>query len=100
MVIYDAGFNMNLRREAALHSTSLTNVTVGKKNKLMTPYEIVLNERPSLEKLRIFGCAMYTHKPKEGQKFRLSARAVQGILLRCEQGLYQTCNTQSNALPV
>ena len=88
-MIQAASLDMNFWGEAALHAAYLTNVTGGKANEGRTPFEVIYGVKPSLEKIRVFGCEAYIHEPKEKRHWKLSTRGKPGILLGHENGMYR-----------
>lgn len=95
VMLRSASLPMKFWGEAALHGSYLHNVTSGKPNDSMTPYEMTYNKKPDLSKLRIFGCAAYVHEPKERRAWKLSQRGNEGILLGHENGMYRVWNTKT-----
>ena len=51
-----------------------------------TPYEILLNKRPDISYIRVFGSRAYVHVPKKDRKWKLDKRAHVGFLVGFERG--------------
>ena len=51
-----------------------------------TPYETIYNKKPSLQHVRIFGCAAYVHIQKHNQKGKFHPRARKGIFIGYSNG--------------
>ena len=51
-----------------------------------TPYEILLNKKPDLSNLRIFGSKSYVHIPKAKRQGKFSERAKVGYLVGYDRG--------------
>lgn len=65
-ILADSGFGKEMWGEVVYTATYVTNrcpTTAVDVNK--TPYELWVGRKPDVSKLRTFGCAAYTHIPKE-----------------------------------
>ena len=51
-----------------------------------TPYEILLNKRPDISHIRVFGSRAYVHIPKNHRIWKLDKRAHAGFLVGFERG--------------
>lgn len=89
-ILAESGFGKEMWGEAVYTATYITNrcptaaVDVNK-----TPYELWTGRKPNVSKLRIFGCAAYTHIPKQlrtkldpkGRKLYMVGYTVNGYRL-------------------
>ena len=55
-------------------------------NSGITPYESIYNKKPSLNHVRIFGCAPYVHIQNHNQKGKFHPRARKGIFVGYSNG--------------
>lgn len=67
-----AGMSSGFRVEALIHATYLYNRTVMKVLKGRTPFELLLDVKPSNSAVRVFGCETYLHVHKEHRRGKLS----------------------------
>lgn len=66
--------------EATLHADYINNLTGGKDDEGLTPYEMVFGTKPNVGNILVFGCSAYLHEPKEKGHFKLVRREKTVIL--------------------
>ena len=88
-MLQTSGLPFKFWGEAALHASYILNVVSGKANDGMTPSEALIKSKPNISKLRVFGCAAYTHEPKERRFSKLAQRGRAGILLGHHAGMHR-----------
>ena len=72
----DKWWGRAIKTAAYIKNCSLTNGTDEKK----TPYELCYGKKPDLSNMKIFGCQVYAHEPKE-KYYKLNNRSKSGIFM-------------------
>ncbi len=72
----DEWWGRAIKTAAYIRNRCLTSATDEKK----TPYELCYGKKPDLSELRIFGCQVYAHEPKE-KYYKLGDRAKPGFFM-------------------
>lgn len=93
-MLADAKLPQKFWAEALSTAVYLRNRSPMEAVKEMTPFEAWTGEKPNVDHLRVFGCTVYGHVPKDEQK-KLDPKANKCILLVCgtetkEYRLYDT----------
>ena len=79
-MLHDQDIPMHLWAEAARTMVYVQNHTPHRVLKHKTPEELFSGKKPEVSHLRIFGCPMYIHIPKEKRK-KLDPSRKKGIFL-------------------
>lgn len=93
-MLADAKLPQKFWAEALSTAVYLRNRSPMEAVKEMTPFEAWTGEKPNVDHLRVFGCTVYGHVPKDERK-KLDPKAKKCILLVCgtetkEYRLYDT----------
>jgi hypothetical protein len=76
----DQGLSMFLWGEAAMMEIYVQNISPHRILKDMTPEEAFSSKKPNVENLRIFGCPVYSHIPKD-KRNKLEPSGKKGIFM-------------------
>jgi hypothetical protein len=79
-IMNDQNLSMFLWGEAVMTTSYVQNRSSHRILKNMTPKEAFLGKKPSVEHLRIFGCHVYIHVPKDKRK-KLEPLGKRGIFI-------------------
>jgi hypothetical protein len=79
-LLNDQGLSMFLWGEATMMTIYVQNRSPHRMLKDMTPEESFSGKKPNVENLRIFGCLVYSHIPKE-KRNKLEPSGKKGIFM-------------------
>jgi transposase InsO family protein len=83
-MLQDSGLGQELWAEAAATACVLRNLSLPASLD-KTPYELFFGKRPDVSRLRVFGCPVYVHVPKE-KRHKLQPPAEKGFFVGYERG--------------
>ena len=79
-ILHDQDLPMHIWAEAARTAVYVHNHTLHKVPKNKTPEEVLFDKKPEVSHLKIFGCPMYIHLPKE-KRIELDPSRKKGIFV-------------------
>lgn len=100
-MIHSCGLNKKFWAEAVNCAVYILNRTGPSPVKDKSPYEFWFGKKPSIDHLRVFGCEVYTHVPKEKRR-KWDVKSVAGIFVGyCENTKgYRVWNTSSEKVSI
>ena len=98
-MLVDSGLSHRFWAEALPTAAYLINRSPTKALSDMTPFESWFGKKPNVKHLRVFGCAAYTHVPKDGRK-KLDPKAKHYIFLgyAAQQKGYRLYNMKTSCI--